>query len=245
MTSAAVRRVLDVEGLSRTVSLPGGGALRILDGVELHVDAGEVVAVMGRSGSGKSSLLAALGLLSPVASGSLHICGLDVSRLSDRRRAELRNSMIGFVFQSYSLVRHMSALQNAELPLLYGRAVRRRERRARTKDVLDTVGLADRTKARPRHLSGGEQQRVAIARALVRRPALLLADEPTGALDSDTAASVLEALVRSARVYGTAVILVTHDGVVARQADRVLHMDRGRLTRSHREPVESIDGRSR
>ncbi|WP_166866654.1 MULTISPECIES: ABC transporter ATP-binding protein [unclassified Salinibacterium] len=202
-------------------------SIRLLDHVDLTVERGESVAIVGRSGSGKTSLLAIMGLLSRPHSGSVHIDGTDTARLSDRHRAQLRNDTLGFVFQSYSLAPHLNAYRNVELPLRYGRHARNRRQAAR--DALTSVGLGERLRARPRHLSGGEQQRVAIARALVRRPKLILADEPTGALDVTTAESVLSLLVAQTAAHGAALILVTHDPAVAAHADRVLQLDDGQL----------------
>jgi predicted ABC-type transport system involved in lysophospholipase L1 biosynthesis ATPase subunit len=222
-------KVLDAVGLRRSVHLPRRHRLEILRGVDLSVTAGESVAVMGRSGSGKSTLLALLGLMSRVADGELRLMGHDVTRASDRRRSFLRGQHIGFVFQSYSLARHMSASQNVELPLLYGRRVRRRARRTLVADALSAVGLADRARSRPRQLSGGEQQRVAIARALVRPPALILADEPTGAIDVATAGTVLDVLLAACRDRGCALVVATHDVQVARRCDRQLNLVDGQL----------------
>ncbi|WP_169925426.1 ABC transporter ATP-binding protein [Sanguibacter antarcticus] len=221
--------MLTATDLRRTVRLPGGGTLAVLQGVDLEVRAGESVAIVGRSGSGKTTLLAQLGLLSPVSGGRLEILGIDVSSISDRRRARMRNRSIGYVFQSYSLVRHLSALKNVELALLYGARTGRRERRRRSRAALAAVGLTDRARSRPKHLSGGEQQRVAIARALVREPALILADEPTGALDVDTAASVLDVLLKATRERGCALVVVTHDEAVAAQMSRRVVMHEGTI----------------
>lgn len=221
--------VIKATELHRSVVMPGRRVLPILRGVELVVHPGEMVAIMGRSGSGKTTLLATLGLLTPVAEGSLWLAGQDVSAVGDRRRSRLRNCHIGFVFQSYSLARHLSARRNVELPLRYGSRVRRREQRRRVAEALALVGLTDRQRSRPRQLSGGEQQRVAIARALVRRPSIILADEPTGALDVDTAGQVLEVLRDACRDTGSALVVVTHDAQVAATMTRRLQLVDGRL----------------
>lgn len=218
--------VLVAEGITREVRHPDGTVLRILGGVDLMVSPGEKVAIMGRSGSGKTTLLAILGLLSMPTSGSVKVLGTDTRKLSDRGRARLRNRQIGFIFQSYSLIRHLNAYQNVELPLRYGRGAGAR-RRQRVLDSLSLVGLAGKAKARPKHLSGGEQQRVAIARALIREPSLILADEPTGALDVDTASLVLDALIEACRVRGCALIVVTHDPDVAARMDRTVLLSGG------------------
>ncbi|NLT53922.1 MAG: ABC transporter ATP-binding protein [Actinomycetales bacterium] len=221
--------IIEATGLRRRVTLPGRRSLEILRGVDLSVGPGESVAVVGRSGSGKTTLLAMLGLLTPISEGRLTLLGQDVSDAGDRRRARLRNRHLGFVFQSYSLVRHLNAYRNVELPLRYGLPVGRRERRRRVTEVLDLVQLGDRARSRPRHLSGGEQQRVAIARALVRQPDVLLADEPTGALDVDTAGQVLDALREAARQRRCALVVVTHDPQIAAGMSRVVRLEDGRL----------------
>lgn len=204
--------------------------MHILDGVDVHVAPGERVAIMGRSGSGKTSLLSILGLLTTPTTGSVELLGEAVADKRDAQRARLRNASLGFVFQSYSLVRHLSAYRNVELPLRYGRRMARAERRERVLAALDAVGLVERGKAYPKHLSGGEQQRVAIARALVRRPAVILADEPTGALDVETADRVLGVLLTATREWNSALVVVTHDPQVAARMDRTIHLDQGRLS---------------
>jgi len=221
--------VLVARGIQHSVRLPGGRRVAILRGLDLTVSAGETVAIVGRSGSGKSTLLSILGLLTHAEAGELSVVGQPVGRLDDRRRAALRNAELGFVFQSYSLVQHLTARKNVELALRYGRATSRRGRDERVRQCLSSVGLQERARSRPRQLSGGEQQRVAIARALVRRPAIILADEPTGALDVETAASVLDVLEAAARDRGTALVVVTHDLAVAARMDRTLELRDGTL----------------
>lgn len=221
--------VLGAVGISKSVTLPNRRPLALLTGVDLSVRAGESVAIVGTSGSGKSTLLSLLGILTQPTEGTVSVCGQDSSRLSDAQRAGLRNRRIGFVFQSYSLVRHLTAAENVELPLRYGRAMGRQMRRRRVSEMLDLVGLADRVSSRPRMLSGGEQQRVAIARALVRRPPLILADEPTGALDVKTASGVLDVLLQATEQRGAALLLVTHDPAVAARMSRVLTLQNGAL----------------
>jgi ABC-type lipoprotein export system ATPase subunit len=221
--------VLRAAGLQKAVRLPNGDRLTLLDGVDLELAAGTTTAVTGRSGSGKSTLLACLGLLSRYDSGSLTIDGTDMRTVSDRRRSRLRNQHIGFVFQSYSLVAHLTAAENVALPLMHGGRVSARERRRRVGEALASVDLSQRAQSKPRHLSGGEQQRVALARALVRRPAVLLADEPTGALDTATADVVWTAITRAASQSGVALLVVTHDTDVAARADRVLRLEDARL----------------
>jgi putative ABC transport system ATP-binding protein len=200
----------------------------VLEAVDLELAEGEWVAVLGPSGSGKSTLLNILGLLDRPDAGIYELAGEDVSDVGDTRRAELRNRRIGFVFQSFNLLPRTSALENVAAPLLY-RGVRRAARLARARDTLERVGLADRVDYDPSELSGGQLQRVAIARALVGEPALLLADEPTGNLDSRSGAEVLD-LFAALHQTGSTVLMITHDPNVAGRAQRRLVLDAGRLT---------------
>jgi putative ABC transport system ATP-binding protein len=202
-----------------------GLSVPALRGVSLTIEPGDYVAVVGASGSGKSTLMHLLGGLDRPTSGTLLIGGRDVSRLTPNELAELRNTTIGFVFQSFHLLARTTAQDNVGLPLVY-RGIGRRQRRARAADMLDRVGLSHRITHRPNQLSGGEQQRVAIARALVTGPSLLLADEPTGNLDSATGQSIL-ALLESLNAEGVAVVLVTHDRDVAARAGRQILMRDG------------------
>jgi ABC-type lipoprotein export system ATPase subunit len=220
---------LDVRGVSRRITQANGEPLTILDEVSLTVAGGESVAVVGRSGSGKTTLLSLMGLLSVPTSGQVLLWGTVSASLTDRGRARLRSLHLGFVFQSYSLVPHLSAAQNVALPCSYGPTMSRRQIRTRVGEMLDAVGLSELGARYPRHLSGGEQQRVAIARALVRRPGLILADEPTGALDPDTAGTVLRLLSRATADQGCALVLVTHDQDVAALLDRTVRLVAGRV----------------
>jgi putative ABC transport system ATP-binding protein len=206
----------------------GAIAVPVLEAVDLELAEGEWVAVLGPSGSGKSTLLNILGLLDRPDAGIYELAGEDVSDVGDTRRAELRNRRIGFVFQSFNLLPRTSALENVAAPLLY-RGVRRAARLARARDTLERVGLADRVDYDPSELSGGQLQRVAIARALVGEPALLLADEPTGNLDSRSGTEVLD-LFAALHQAGSTVLMITHDPNVAGRAQRRLVLDAGRLT---------------
>jgi putative ABC transport system ATP-binding protein len=208
-----------------------GVAVEALRGVSLRIDQGEYVAVVGPSGSGKSTLMHLMGCLDRPTSGVLRIGGRDVATLHDGELAELRNRTIGFVFQSFQLLGRTSALDNVALPLVY-RGVRRAERRERAEAALRAVGLGHRLEHRPSQLSGGEQQRVAIARALVGEPRLLLADEPTGNLDTGRGAEVRRLLSDLVRDRGVAVVVVTHDHEVAALADRRVHVRDGLLETS-------------
>jgi putative ABC transport system ATP-binding protein len=202
----------------------------VLDDLRLSVKGGEYVAIIGESGSGKSTLLNLIAGLDRPDSGSVTIDGTDVTRLDDTARTLLRRARLGFVFQAFHILPHLSVAQNVALPLvLLGEAPESRERRAA--EVLAEVGLAGREASMPRELSGGELQRVAVARALVHRPALVLADEPTGNLDPDTASVVLALLASEVRTRAAAGVLVTHSEVAAATADRVLRLDHGRLVR--------------
>ncbi|WP_433790908.1 ABC transporter ATP-binding protein [Actinoplanes sp. CA-252034] len=202
----------------------------ILDGVSLDVHPGESLAIVGRSGSGKSTLLSVLGLFDRPDQGTYLLSGQDISRLPERKAAKLRSSHFGFVFQRFFLLKHLTAAQNVAMALVNGQGwLPRRQRRARVMQALDQVGIAHLAKNRPARMSGGEQQRVAIARALVREPRILLADEPTGALDTETGALVIDAL-QSVTARGCALILVTHDRDHAARMGRILHLDAGVLT---------------
>ena len=211
--------LLELRGLTRSVRLPSREMLHILRGIDLTVEAGDHVAVVGRSGSGKTTLLNLLGMIDRQTSGELLFDGKDVSRLSDARRARLRGASIGFVFQQFNLLERRTALENVMMPMMYGTARQfwRRERSAM--EMLDRVGLADRAHQLPTRLSGGEQQRVAVARALVRRPRLILADEPTGALDAKTTTEVMT-LLRELNDQGCTIVVITHEDEVAEYCTR-------------------------
>ncbi|WP_018321702.1 ABC transporter ATP-binding protein [Bradyrhizobium sp. WSM2793] len=215
-----------VSDLTKTyvVGQTGVPALR---GVSLAIDSGEFVAVMGSSGSGKSTLMNLIGCLDTPSSGTYHLAGQNVLRLSTNKLAAVRNTSIGFVFQQFNLLTRATALENVELPMVYA-GLGWRERRRRARNALAQVGLSDREHHRPSQLSGGQQQRVAIARALVNQPLLLLADEPTGALDSLTSHEIMTALVRL-NEDGLTVMVVTHDAEIARYARRIIRFKDGRV----------------
>ena len=222
--------LLQLRGVGREVRLPDGAVLPVLTGVDLDVAAGEHVAVVGRSGSGKSTLLNLLGLLDTPTSGSYLLDGEPTDRLRARRRARLRGEVFGFVFQQFNLLPRRTAAENVAAPLLYARGRDYLLRRRTAREMLDRVGLGARADQVPERLSGGEQQRVAIARALVRSPRVVLADEPTGALDVETGAQVMALLARAAAENGAALVTITHDLSVAALADRRFRLDAGRLT---------------
>jgi putative ABC transport system ATP-binding protein len=202
----------------------------ILSGVDLTVHPGQSIAILGRSGSGKSTLLSLIGLFDRADEGKYFLHGNDITKLPERKAAALRSAEFGFVFQRFFLLKHLTAAQNVAMALVNGQGwLPRRERRARVLEALDQVGIAHLAKNRPARMSGGEQQRVAIARALVRRPVVLLADEPTGALDTETGTAVIDALL-SATTRGCGLVLVTHDRDHAARMHRTLDLVDGVLT---------------
>jgi putative ABC transport system ATP-binding protein len=219
--------VLDVRQVSKVYGA-GETAVNALRGTSLVVERGEYLAIMGASGSGKSTLMNILGCLDIPTSGRYLLDGVDVSRLNDRQLALVRNRRIGFVFQAFNLIPRTSALANVELPLAYA-GMKAAERRRRATAALAMVGLADRARHEPNELSGGQQQRVAVARALVTAPALVLADEPTGNLDTQSSADVLAVLDRLNR-SGRTIVLITHEADVAAHARRLIRLVDGRIT---------------
>ena len=220
---------IKLEGVTRTVTLPDGSDLRILTGVDLKVAAGEHVSIVGRSGTGKSTMLNIIGMLDLPTAGRYTIDGVDVASLGEGRRARLRGDTVGFIFQQFNIFNARTALENVEVPLLYSNGARFWKRRELATRMLERVGLGDRVDSHPTQMSGGEQQRIAIARALVRSPKIILADEPTGALDPDTGGSVMELLETVAAENNAALLVITHDPKVAERADRVLELYDGTL----------------
>ena len=217
-------RVIDIENVTKVYQM-GDVEVRALQGVTCHVDRGEFVAIIGPSGSGKSTLMNIIGCLDQPTEGIYRLDGIDVGELDDDQLAEIRNQKIGFVFQSFNLLRRVPAWKQVALPLIYSGA---EDRRKRAVTALAAVGLSERLNHLPSELSGGQQQRVAIARALVTEPAILLADEPTGNLDSRSGAEVMAIFKRLNRERGLTVVIVTHDASIAAQADRTIRIFDGK-----------------
>ena len=216
--------------------IQGKMTVPVLKDVSLYVEEGEYVAIMGPSGSGKSTLMNIIGCLDLPTSGSYELAGRDVLSLNENKLADLRLGTIGFVFQNFQLLPRMSALENVALPLVYA-GVRKKVRRDRAREALVRVGLEDRTSFNPTQLSGGQKQRVAIARAMVNKPKILLADEPTGALDSRSSAQVME-LFQKLNEEGVTVVMITHDPGIAHHAKRIVDIFDGEIS-EHREAVQS------
>ncbi len=214
-------------------------AVHALAGVSLDIEQGEFVSLMGQSGSGKSTLMNMLGCLDRPTSGSYKLDGQEVAKLSLDARARIRNRSIGFVFQSFNLLARTPAIENVELPLLYARSIRASKRRQRAQEVLELVGLGDRMDHHPGQLSGGQQQRVALARALVNEPSILMADEPTGNLDSKTSHEVIQLFRQLNQANGITLILVTHDAEIAQNATRTITLRDGLIIEDTGGPPKS------
>ena len=226
MPEIAPEHLIEMHQLTRVYQL-GPQEIYALSGVDLVIDPGEYVAIMGPSGSGKSTLMNIIGCLDTPTSGRYILDGVPVETLNDDELAAIRNKKIGFVFQTFNLLARTTALQNVELPLIYAK-IPRAQRRTLAEEALTAVGLQDRMNHQPNELSGGQRQRVAIARALVNKPSLLLADEPTGNLDSQTGREILD-LFRDLHAGGNSIIIVTHEDDVAREAKRVIHIRDGKV----------------
>ena len=222
--------LIEIDTLFKTYKM-GDVEVHALKGVSLAIQQGELVAIMGPSGSGKSTLMNVLGCLDQPSSGTYALDGVDVGKLNDNQLADIRNQKIGFVFQQYMLLQRRSALANVELPTLYGNG---RDRRARAEAALRAVGMGERMHHKPNELSGGQQQRVAIARALVSNPRIILADEPTGALDTKTGEEIMNIFTRLNAEQGITVILVTHEPDIAAYARRVIHVRDGNIGEDER-----------
>ena len=221
-----MKTLISIKGLRKTYNI-GTQQVHALDGLDLGIDVNEYVALMGPSGSGKSTLMNVLGCLDSPTAGSYHLNGQNVANLDEDALADIRNCEIGFVFQSFNLLPRYSALENVALPLIYA-GLSKRERLERAEEVLEMVGLQDRMVHRPNELSGGQRQRVAVARALVNRPSIILADEPTGNLDTATSMEIMN-LFGEIQAAGNTVILVTHEEDVAMCAHRIVRLRDGKV----------------
>ena len=224
--------IIDIRNMYKIYN-PGENEVRALDGVSLAVYKGEFVAIVGHSGSGKSTLMNMIGCLDTPTSGTYFLNGQDVSALSDNALSAIRNEQIGFIFQSFNLIKNLNALENVELPLIY-RGLPAGKRRLLALEALERVGLASRMDHRPNQMSGGQQQRVAVARAIAAHPPLILADEPTGNLDTRAGARVFE-IIRALHAEGNTIVLITHDEGLARKAQRIVRITDGKIDDGERE----------
>ena len=222
--------VLDLRDICKSY-MQGKEPVPVLHHIQLQVEEGEYLAIMGPSGSGKSTLMNIIGLLDKQTSGDYFFDGQDMAQCSDNQLSTIRNQKIGFVFQNFNLLPRQSVLENVALPLLYA-GVRKKERLERAKEILARVGLEERIQFKPTQLSGGQKQRVAIARAMVSQPRLLLADEPTGALDYHTSKEILKLLEDVSRKYGNTVVMVTHNDALQNMADRVVKLRDGKIRKN-------------
>ena len=205
----------------------GDNEVHAVDGINLHIGRGEFVSIVGQSGSGKSTCMNIIGCLDVPTVGTYYLNGVDVSLLDDNEQADIRNRMLGFIFQQYNLIPKLTVLENVELPLLYS-GMDKHDRKDAAMESLERVGLADKAKNLPSQLSGGQQQRVSIARALAGNPSVILADEPTGALDSRTGREVMEFLTKL-NAEGNTIVLITHDNAIAKTASRIVRIHDGRI----------------
>jgi putative ABC transport system ATP-binding protein len=219
--------LIDIKDVTKTYQMGAETTVRALDGVSVAIEAGDYVAIMGPSGSGKSTLMNLIGCLDTPSSGSYQLNGREIASMGDDELAQIRNKEIGFIFQTFNLLPRADAVQNVELPLVYS-GLPRRERKERAIKALESVGLGERKHHRPNEMSGGQRQRVAIARALVNGPSILLADEPTGNLDSKTGEEIL-ALMDDLHAKGNTIILVTHEDELAQHAARVIRLRDGKI----------------
>ena len=222
----------------------GDTTVKAADHISMKIEKGEFVAIVGQSGSGKSTCMNIIGCLDVPTAGSYRLNGREVGNMSGNEQAEVRNEMLGFIFQQYNLLPKLNLLENVEVPLIYA-GVSRAERRRRAREALEQVGLGDKLKNKPSQLSGGQQQRVSIARALAKNPKLLLCDEPTGALDYKTGKQVLALLQRTCRETGRTVIVITHNTALTAMADRIIQVKSGQIlsnkVNEHPVPVEQIE----
>jgi putative ABC transport system ATP-binding protein len=234
--------LIGIRGLHRVYEV-GSEKVHALNGVDLDIEANEYLAIMGPSGSGKSTLMNLIGCLDTPTSGSYRLKDHEISKMSDDELARIRNQEIGFVFQTFNLLSRANVLHNVELPLVYA-GIKHEERRRRARETIELVGLTDRIKHKPNELSGGQRQRVAIARALVNKPSIILADEPTGNLDTHTGEEIMAAFQRIWQ-QGNTVILVTHEADIAAHARRVVRMRDGKIESDVRQVAREMSGAAR
>lgn len=218
--------IMDMQGIVKTYYLGQPNELEILHGIDLKVYEGEFVAIVGESGSGKSTLMNVIGALDRPTKGEYILDGQDMNKIPDERLSEIRNQKIGFVFQNFCLIPRTSAVRNVEVPMMYA-GISRKERRKRAMELLETVGMSERCSHKPNELSGGQNQRVAIARAMVNDPAIILADEPTGALDSKTGRLVMDIFHKLHKEQGKTIVLITHSQELAQETERIITIKDG------------------
>ena len=223
-----MRRIISMRNIVKKYFIDQPNELEILHGLDLEINEGEFTAIVGPSGSGKSTLMNIIGALDKPTSGSYELNGTDISQLDDSELSEIRNREIGFVFQNFNLISRTNAIENVELPMLYA-GVGRKERRKRAEELLELVGMSDRADHNPNELSGGQKQRIAIARALINTPSIILADEPTGALDSATGRMVMDIFHKLHKEEKKTIILITHSPELASETERILTINDGNI----------------
>ncbi len=221
-------KIISLKGIKKSFFIGKPNELEVLHGIDFEVNEGEFVAVVGESGSGKSTLMNIIGVLDRQTEGEYILDGIDISKANDKKLSEIRNKKVGFVFQTFNLIGRQSALKNVELPMLYN-GVNKRERTKRAEELLEMVNMKDRMKHKPNELSGGQKQRVSIARAIANDPAVILADEPTGALDSQTSRTVMDIFHRLHKEQHKTIILITHNKEIADECDRVITLKDGMI----------------
>ncbi len=222
------RNIIEMRNIVKRFYIGQPNELEILHGINLDVKNGEFLSIVGESGSGKSTLMNLIGALDRPTCGAYFMDGIDISRMNDAMLSQLRNERVGFVFQSFHLIPRTSAIQNVEVPLLYA-GISRKKRRERAMEMLEMVGMADRISHKPNELSGGQKQRIAIARAMINSPSILLADEPTGALDSKTGRLIMDLFHKLHKENGKTIVLITHNGDLAKETDRILTLSDGNI----------------